>query len=197
MSQLVRALGKRIQSWFANSDHVGQPRAVRGANNELSINRARKGGTMETTFESLVRFFETDGLKHQADYEHEVVTAGFEATSLNIRVYFKTEEDGILQLFAPLPTIIPLGCRPAIAEGVARANYGMKLGKFELDFSDGEIRFQIASVFPNGNLDNDVVRRLIGTAVYTVNRYFPAFMSIVYGNEQPEDAIRHVEQPTV
>ena len=30
---------------------------------------------------------------------------------------------------------------------------------------------------------------------HTVDRYFPAMMSIIYGNELPEDAIRQVEQP--
>ena len=103
--------------------------------------------------------------------------------------------DGLLQLFAPLPSKIPPGCRPAIAEAIARANYGMKLGKFELDYSGGELRFQIANAFTAEGLDAEIIRRLIGTAVHSVDRYYPAVMSVVFGNELPEDAIRHVEQP--
>ena len=104
-------------------------------------------------------------------------------------------DEGLLQLFAPLPAKIPPGCRPAVAEAVTRANYGMKMGKFELDYSSGELRFQIANAFTAEGLDAEIIRRLIGTAVHMVDHYFPAVMSIVYGNELPEDAIRHVEQP--
>ena len=50
------------------------------------------------------------------------------------------------------------------------------------------------TVVGNEGLDAEIIRRLIGTAVYTVDHYFPAMMSIIYGNELPEDAIRHVEQ---
>ena len=33
-----------------------------------------------------------------------------------------------------------------IAEALVRANYGLRLGKFELDFADGELRFQVVQI---------------------------------------------------
>jgi hypothetical protein len=38
-----------------------------------------------------------------------------------------------------------------------------------------------------------VIDRMIGTAVNMMETYLPAFMSVVYGNEEPGDAIRRVE----
>jgi hypothetical protein len=60
------------------------------------------------------------------------------------------------------------------------------MGKFELDYSSGELRFQIANAFTAEGLNAEIIRRMIGTAVHTVDRYFPAVMSIVYGNELPQ-----------
>jgi hypothetical protein len=97
-------------------------------------------------------------------------------------------------LYALVPATVPEGCRASIAEATVRANYGMKLGKFELDFSDGEIRFHLGNVFPPGGFDDDIVRRLIGTTIHVMDRYFPAFMSIIYANELPQDAITLAEQ---
>ena len=184
-----------LRSWSSKPDRVAEPAEMPPATAKGGSSEATKEGPMETTFEKLVEFFEAEGLKHQANPEGGVVIASFAAQNLSVCIYFALHADeGLLQLFAPLPAKIPPGCRPAIAEAIARANYGMKMGKFELDYSEGELRFQIANAFTAEGLDAEIIRRLIGTAVYTVDRYFPAMMSIIYGNELPEDAIRHVEQ---
>ena len=89
---------------------------------------SRKEGPMETTFANLVEFFEAEDLRHQAHPEDNVVVAAFEAKNLTVRTYSVLQaDDGLLQLFAPLPANIPEGCRAAIAEAIARANYGMKV----------------------------------------------------------------------
>jgi hypothetical protein len=150
---------------------------------------------VETAFESLRRLFEADDLKHHADYEQSVLIAGFEGRNAQFRVFFKVdEEDQLFQIFVLVPAIVPEGCRSAISEAIVRANHGMKVGSFEMDLSDGEIRFHIGYPFPDGNLDHDIVRRLIGTAIYTADRYFPAFMSIIYANDLPKDAIERAEK---
>jgi hypothetical protein len=38
-----------------------------------------------------------------------------------------------------------------------------------------------------------VIDRMIGTAVNMMETHLAAFMSVVYGNEEPVDAIRRVE----
>jgi len=172
-----------------------EPAAARAAAVKIRNLGTTKGGAMETTFDNLVEFFQAEGLRYQAHPESGVVIAAFGAKNLSVRICFVLlADEGLLQLFASSPAAIPQGCRAAIAEAIARANYGMKLGKFEMDYSDGELRFQIANVFSAEGLDAAIIRRLLGTAVHMVDRYFPAIMSIVYGNELPGDAIRHVEQ---
>ena len=88
---------------------------------------------------------------------------------------------------------MPPGCRPSIAEAVARANHGLKLGKFELDFEEGDLRFQVAQLLPYDSLEDQTIQRLMGTTMAMLNQYLPAFLSVIYGNELPKDAIRQVE----
>jgi hypothetical protein len=88
---------------------------------------------------------------------------------------------------------VPEGCRPAIAEAVARANYGLRLGKFELDVDDGELRFQMAQVLAGESVGEEIIDRMISTAINMLDMYLPAFLSVIYANELPKDAIRRVE----
>ena len=80
---------------------------------------------------------------------------------------------------------------------LVRANYGLKVGKFEMDYDDGEIRVHVAHVLTEGELDDAVIARLFGTGMALLDRYLPAVLSVIYGNELPRDAIRSVEQPDV
>ena len=93
------------------------------------------------------------------------------------------------------PVRVPEGARPSIAETIARANYGLRLGKFEMDYDDGELRFQLAHVLPGGLLDEEIISRSFSQAMTMLDRYLPAVLSVIYGNEHPKDAIRNVEQP--
>jgi hypothetical protein len=39
----------------------------------------------------------------------------------------------------------------------------------------------------------EVIDRMIGTAINMLDTYLPAFLSVIYGNDLPKDAIRCVE----
>jgi hypothetical protein len=48
-------------------------------------------------------------------------------------------------------------------------------------------------ILENGSLSDEVIHRLIGTTLAMLDRYVPAFLSVIYGNELPKDAIGQVE----
>lgn len=102
-------------------------------------------------------------------------------------------EDGLFQVFGHSPVRVPEGSRPAIAETIARANYGLKVGKFELDIDEGDLRFQAAQILIDEQLEDETIRRLIGTTMAMLNAYLPAVLSVIYGNELPKDAVKQIE----
>lgn len=152
---------------------------------------------MNVAYEQLVQHLQERDVKYRANEDTRVVSAEFQGEVGNYRLMATVDEDGeLFQVLAMSPVLVPKGARPLIAEALVRANYGLVLGKFEMDFEDGELRFQIGQVLTGGELPDDVIERSFGAAMAMLDRYLPAFLSVIYGNELPKDAIRNVEGET-
>ncbi len=84
-------------------------------------------------------------------------------------------------------------CRTAAAETIAHANFGLRLGKFELDFADGEVRFQVSQILVDDAVGQEVIDRMIGAAVNMLDTYVPTLLSVIYANDLPKEAVARVE----
>jgi len=84
---------------------------------------------------------------------------------------------------------VPEEKRLALAEFVTRANCGLWLGNFELDFRDGEIRYKTSLDVADGELTGQMLASLIHRNCGTVDRYLPGIMSVLWNDVSPEDAI--------
>ncbi len=102
-------------------------------------------------------------------------------------------DDSLFQVFGQSPVRVPAGCRPAIAETVARINCGLKIGKFEMNFDEGDLRFQASQILPDDQLEDGTIQRLFGVTIAMLDTYLPAVLSVIYGNEPPADAVRQAE----
>ena len=100
---------------------------------------------------------------------------------------------------AALRCLLQLNCRvpeekrQAAAELVTRINYGLQLGSFEIDFSDGEIRYRLGLDVSGGELTSEMVESAISAIIGTVDRYHPAIMSFLWSDMAPEDAVAMIE----
>lgn len=79
-----------------------------------------------------------------------------------------------------------------MADLLTRANYGLVLGNFEMDFSDGEVRYHVSHILETGMLEDSLIRRLFSPALLMADRYFPALMQHLHGG-LPEDAVYMAE----
>lgn len=52
------------------------------------------------------------------------------------------EDQSLLFFYSVCPVNIPEDRRPAVAEYITRANYGLYVGNFEMDYTDGEVRYK-------------------------------------------------------
>ncbi len=65
-----------------------------------------------------------------------------EIGQLRLSVYMQQSASHfVLYLYHPLTILEPL--RTTTAEFICRANYGLPIGNFEMDFADGELRFKV------------------------------------------------------
>ena len=77
------------------------------------------------------------------------------------RIFARVDaDDRLFQVFGHSPVRVPPGSRPVIAEAVARINCGLKVGKFEMDCDEGELRFQAAQILPDDDLDEQTLTGL-------------------------------------
>ncbi len=149
---------------------------------------------MNAAYEKLCEHLTSQNIGFWSHSEDMSICADFRGEVGTYRLYARVEaDDNLFQVFGYSPVRVPAGARPAVTETVSRANFGLKIGKFELDLDEGNLRYQAAQILPEGELDEQTIQRLIGTTIAMLNVYLPAVLSVIYGNELPIDAIRHVE----
>lgn len=95
--------------------------------------------------------------------------------------------------YAVAPVKVPEEVRMSIAEYITRANYGLRIGNFELDYSDGEVRYKSSLDFEGQTLTSDLIRNAIYPAVHTMDRYLPGLLRVSFGGATPHEAIEEVE----
>ena len=96
--------------------------------------------------------------------------------------------------YSVCPVNAPAESCPAIAEFITRANYGLSIGNFELDYSDGEIRYKTGIDVEGDDLSVALVRQLVYANVIMMDRYLPGIMKVIYSNISPAEAIDAILQ---
>lgn len=149
-------------------------------------------------FQALVDYIESKNFSYTPYPDEQRVTLTLSGKHINL--YFNariTHEDAYLQVAAAYPfKVRNERLRPSTAELITRANYCMPLGKFEMDMSDGEVRFHISHVIGELGLTAEMIEKQFMTAYCTADRYFPAFMQHIHAGYTPEDAVFHAELDT-
>lgn len=59
-----------------------------------------------------------------------------------VKFYIENNDDTVV-CYHILPFNAPEEVRPAVSEFITRANYGLPFGNFEMDLTDGELRYKI------------------------------------------------------
>lgn len=90
-------------------------------------------------------------------------------------------------------TRVPEHRRRAVAELVARINRIHIVGGFDLDFTDGELRYRIGHILTDQEPTYALVDNLVGYTVGAWDRCHEALMSVAYGNVAPEAALARIQ----
>ncbi len=144
-------------------------------------------------YEELVELLDERGIGYWTNEDQAVrLDLRGEVAVYRITAGVEPETDQF-QVVGRLPVPVPEGCRTAAAETIARANYGLRLGKFELHLDDGEVRFQVSQFLVDDAIGQAVIDRMIGITVNMLDTYLPALLSVVYANESPKEAVGRVE----
>jgi hypothetical protein len=109
-------------------------------------------------------------------------------------VRLRTDEEAeIVVCYVGTGTLVPEERRAAAAEALTRANWGLRVGNFEMDYSDGEVRFKVGIDVEGGLLGHTMVQNMISAGISMQDRYHPALMRVVYADAEPAAAIAEAE----
>jgi hypothetical protein len=145
-------------------------------------------------FATLGQFLEDDGWYPQQLEDKMIYRMGFAGKNGQLTCYAQVQVDLEQFLFyAVAPVKVPEEGRTAAAEFITRANYGLRIGNFEMDLSDGEIRYKSSLDFEGAVLSPELIRNAIYPAVQTLDHYLPGLMSTIYGGKSAAEAIAAIE----
>ncbi|MEM6365423.1 MAG: YbjN domain-containing protein [Planctomycetota bacterium] len=147
---------------------------------------------MSAQIEQYSAYLDRGEIKYEHDEDRGLFRMVFEGKHGDIRVLIVVE-DNLIQVFSHPANKIPENARVLISQAITRANYGLKLGKFEMDLDDGELRYQSALPLGETFPDDEMLDHVLYVGGAMVDRYLPAFLSIIYGNEDVKLAIEAAE----
>ncbi|MBP0018074.1 MAG: YbjN domain-containing protein [Cyanobacteria bacterium SBLK] len=161
-------------------------------NNALTPNNGTTPNT--SLFETLIRFFTQDDWSFLRVEGETALRLGFEGDNGEWNCYARVRESEKQMLFYSIcPQTAPEDKRQAIAEFIARANYGTVMGNFELDFEDGEIRYKTSIDVEGDRLTPALVERVVYPNVMMMDEYLPGILAVINGEKTPREAISQIE----
>lgn len=94
-----------------------------------------------------------------------------------------------------LPSTFPKNKRNLAAEYITRVNFDLLIGNFDLDYNDGEVRYRCSYVYDKYSDTHEELAflRYFIASCKKMDKHLPGFMSLIYSNVTPQDALMYVE----
>jgi hypothetical protein len=148
----------------------------------------------DTLLSQIITFFTEDDWSFTKLQGESALRMAFEGENGEWACYAKAREEQEQFIFYSIcPIAAPEDQRSAIAEFLTRANYGMTIGNFELDYTDGEIRYKTSIDVEGEKLTSALIKRLVYTNVAMMDEYLPGIHAMIKEGLSAEAAIQTIE----
>jgi hypothetical protein len=145
-------------------------------------------------YEAIVRFFKDDDWNFYEMDDAPVLTMTFSGKNGRWTCYAQAREaQEQFVFYSVCPINAPKEKLAEVVEFITRANYGMIVGNFELDYNDGEIRYKTSIDIEGTDFPPVLVKQVVYANVVVVDRYLSGLMRVIYGDVAPVDEIAKIE----
>ena len=149
---------------------------------------------MGAIYDVVEDFFKKDEWPTTKVENQNALSTNFQGQNGRWACYARVEEEKeIVVFYSYCPVKAPEDKRPILGDFLTRANYGLYIGNFEMDYNDGEVRFKTSVDVEGSKLDFGLMKRLVYDNVSVMDKYLPGVMSVIYGGASPTEAIAKVE----
>ena len=150
---------------------------------------------MGNILDTATAFFKDDGWPFQQLEGQPILQVGFQGDNGQWTCFAQArEEQAQLVFYSVCAAKAPEAKRPALAEFLTRANYGLIMGNFELDWRDGEVRYKTSIDVEGDRLTPALVKQMAYANVVMMDRYLPGIMRVIYGDVSPAEAIAEIDE---
>lgn len=147
-----------------------------------------------TILQEMLNFFTEDDWNFTKLQGESVLQLPFQGKNGRWSCYAKAREEKKQFVFYSLcPITAPKDKRPAVAEFLTLANYGLMIGNFELDLNDGEIRYKTSIDIVGDRLSFALIKNLVYTNVTMMDEYLPGILLVINDDTSPQEAITKIE----
>jgi hypothetical protein len=151
---------------------------------------------VSTIYDALTAFFDEDDWRYEVMPDRNCLRLGFAGKNANFMCYAQAHESiETLVFYSVYPLRVPENKRLAAAEYLTRANYGLFVGNFELDFRDGEVRFKTSIDAEDADVA-PLIKQIVYTNVVMADKYFHGLMQVIYSDVEPKLAVEQAETRT-
>lgn len=153
-------------------------------------------GVSNTLFESMLAFFKSIEWPINLTQNPSRVQIDYEGDNANWQCFAEVQEDNShFAFYSVCPQSAPEEKRAAVAEFLSRANYGLLLGNFEMDYNDGEVRYRTSIIVDNNEDLSLVINHLVYANVGIMDQYVVALVVLLNEDVTAEQAIALAESP--
>ena len=158
--------------------------------NEEAIDATTEGELLAT----VISFFKANDWPIALVKDNTALQLNFQGKNGQWACYSSTHETRQEFVFYSLcPVNVPEEKKIAMAEFLTRANYGLPLGNFEMDFDSGEIHYKTGIDVEGDRLSIPLVQQVVYSNVMMMDLYLPGIMAILYSQISPSEAIAQIE----
>jgi len=149
---------------------------------------------MGVVYEKVVKFFQDDGWRCQADGVDVLHTSCRGAHGQWACVIHTREEPPQVVMYSEFSFPVPKAKRAAVVEYLMRANDGLVIGNFEMNLDTGDVRYKTSVDAGSMTSVDKLLRPLVYANVHTMDQYWPGLLAVMYHGDAPDAAIASVEQ---
>jgi hypothetical protein len=140
-------------------------------------------------YEALNSFFESGWFVARNDEEQFLRLIYLGKKGVTWTCYAQAQEDEHMFIFYSVwPDNVAEEKRLAMAELLTLINYGLKIGNFEMDFDDGEIRYKTSVMLEDDAWAESNIKPVVFFNVGMMDQYTPCLKALQDGDSTPAEA---------
>jgi len=153
----------------------------------------------ESIAKSITHYMDKNGLKYTFDPDRGIIKAGFNVSKDciigAIEVFIRVgESDFISSGICPIKAVS--AHRDDTADLLTRLNWVLRNGNFEMDYSDGEIRYKVYVNCEDQELSDGIIEDAIHIPPSMFSQYGQSIADVILGVKDPETAFNDRKGPS-